>query len=238
MIPALEARSLAVAGRLRAVDLALPAASLVAVLGPNGAGKSTLLQGLAGLLRASGEVRWNGEDLRRIPMLDRGRRLAWVPQDFQAEFGFPVREVVAQGRFAHGDEDRGVEEALERLDLVHLADRPVTRLSGGERQRVLLARALATGAPLQLWDEPLAQLDIRHALEVLHLAKAHARSGGTLLMTLHDLRLAECMDLVLVLEGGSLRAVGAASEVLTPEVLLEVFRVRSNQGPGLVLELP
>lgn len=229
---------LAVPGRLEALDLILPPAALVAVVGPNGAGKSTLLQALAGLLPAQGEVAWQGEDLRRIPVLDRGRRLAWVPQDFHAEFAFSVRDVVSQGRFAHGDEDQGVEEVLAKLDLSHLADRAVTRLSGGERQRVLLARALATGAPLQLWDEPLAQLDVRHALEVLHLAKGLAVAGATLVMTLHDLRLAECMDLVLVLDRGRLCAVGKPSEVLTPEVLLDVFRVKARVMPGLTLELP
>ena len=234
----LEAHGLAVPGRLEALDLVLPTAALVAVVGPNGAGKSTLLQALAGLLPARGEVHWQGEDLRRIPVLDRGRRLAWVPQDFHAEFAFPVRDVVSQGRFAHGDEDEGVDAILGKLDLAHLAHRPVTQLSGGERQRVLLARALATQAPLQLWDEPLAQLDVRHALEVLHLAKGLAVAGATVVMTLHDLRLAECMDLVIVLDRGRLCALGQASEVLTPEVLLDVFRVKARLLPGLTLELP
>lgn len=234
----LKATGLAVPGRLEPSDLQLPPGALVAVVGPNGAGKSTLLQALAGLLPAEGEVYWQGEALRRIPVLDRGRRLAWVPQDFHAEFAFSVRDVVSQGRFAHGDEDQGVDQVLAKLDLSDLAERPVTRLSGGERQRVLLARALATDAPLQLWDEPLAQLDVRHALEVLHLAKALTSTGATVVMTLHDLRLAECMDLVLVLDRGRLCAVGQAGAVLTPEVLLEVFRVKARVLPGLTLELP
>jgi iron complex transport system ATP-binding protein len=210
----------------------------VAVVGPNGAGKSTLLQALAGLLPADGKVFWQGEELTRIPILDRGRRLAWVPQDFHAEFAFSVRDVVAQGRFAHGDQEHGVDLVLSKMDLSTLSDRPVTRLSGGERQRVLLGRALATEAPLQLWDEPLAQLDVRHALEVLSLARAQAEAGTTLVMTLHDLRLAERMDLVVVLDQGRLCGVGPAADVLTPEVLLEVFRVKARVLPGLTLEIP
>jgi iron complex transport system ATP-binding protein len=79
---------------------------------------------------------------------------------------------------------------------------------------------------------------VRHALEVLHLAKGLALGGTTVVMTLHDLRLAECMDLVLVLDRGRLCALGKASEVLTPEVLLEVFRVKARVLPGLTLELP
>lgn len=234
----LAAVGLAVPGRLEALDLSLPPGALVAVVGPNGAGKSTLLQALAGLLPAHGRILWQGKDLARIPILDRGRRLAWVPQDFHAEFAFSVRDVVSQGRFAHGDQDHGVDEILEKLDLAHLADRAVTRLSGGERQRVLLGRALATGAPWQLWDEPLAQLDVRHALEVLKLARAQAEGGTTVVMTLHDLRLAERMDLVVVLDRGRLCGVGPAAQVLTPEVLLAVFRVKARVLPGLTLEIP
>lgn len=235
---ALAAHGLAVPGRLAPMALEVRPGALVAVLGPNGAGKSTLLQALAGLLPAEGTVAWQGEALSRIPVLDRGRRLAWVPQEFRAEFAFSVEEVVSQGRFAHGDEHVGVAEALARLDLTPLAHRAVTRLSGGERQRVLLARALVTAAPLQLWDEPLAQLDVRHALEVLHLAKALALAGTTVILTLHDLRLAECMDQLIVLDQGRLRCVGTPEEVLTPELILDVFRVRARTLPGLALELP
>src|ERR1019366_3149849 len=171
-------------------------------------------------------------------MIDRGREAAWVPQEALFEFGFSVRSVVAQGRYAHGDDGRGVEEVLSRLDLIGLADRPVNRLSGGERHRVLLARALATEAPLQFWDEPLAALDVRHALEVLVLAGNIKRDGRTLLLSLHDLRLAHCLDMVVVLHKGRLRAAGPPAGVLTPALLREVFGVRAEIAPGLVLKLP
>jgi iron complex transport system ATP-binding protein len=207
-------------------------------VGPNGAGKSTLLQVLGGLLPSSGDVAWQGEGLRRIPVLDRGRRLAWVPQETHVDFAFPVREVVAQGRFAWEDDGAGVDEAIGALDLAHLAERPVTRLSGGERQRVMLARALATAAPLQLWDEPLAQLDVRHGLEVLELAKDLSRRGSTLLLSLHDLRVAHCLDFVLMLDQGRLAAFGRPEEVLTPERIHAVFGVRAKVAEGWILELP
>lgn len=240
MSPALEALGLGVGTRLRGVDLALPAGAMVAVTGPNGAGKSTLLQALGGLLPAAGQVRWQGQELRKIPILERGRRLAWVAQDHPVEFGFPVREVVAQGRFAWGDEatDPGVDDAIRELDLAHLAQRPATRLSGGERQRVFLARALATRAPLQLWDEPLAQLDARHALEVLRRARGLADAGGTVLLSVHDLRIAHCMDRVIVLQDGVLRAFGEPEAVLTPELILEVFGVQARRDEAWILELP
>lgn len=236
---ALELSRASVAGRLRDVSLHLPRGALVGLVGPNGAGKSSLLQVAAGLLPAAGEMRWQGRTLDSITVLERGRLAAWVPQEARFEFGFSVRSVVAQGRYAHGDDDRGVDAALERLDLTSLAARPVNQLSGGERQRVMLARALVTDAPLQLWDEPLAPLDPRHGLEVLTLAGelAHQR-GATVLMSLHDLRVAHCLDRIAVMESCALRAFGTPHEVLTPELFAEVFGVQSRTGPGLILELP
>lgn len=234
----LQASGIGLAGRLEEVSFALPKGCLAAVVGPNGAGKSTLLQALAGLLPCAGEVAWQGEPLPRIPVMDRGRRLAWVPQELRAEFGFPVRDVIAMGRFAHGDDGRGVDAALDRMDLRPLQHRPLTRLSGGERQRVFLARALATEAPIQLWDEPLSQLDVRHQLELLELAKSLAVAGGTVLLSVHDLRVAHCMDQVLMLERGRLAAAGPPEAVLTPERIRAVFGVRARLGETLILDLP
>lgn len=235
---ALSVRGVTVPGRIADVSLHLPPGTLAGLVGPNGAGKSTLLQVAGGIIPAAGAVSWGGRDLATIAPLERGRCSAWVPQEARFEFGFSVRSVVAQGRFAHGDDDVGVDAALARFDLALLAQRPVNRLSGGERQRVLLARALATAAPLQLWDEPLAPLDPRHVLEVLMLAREITREGGTVLMSLHDLRVASCLDVVAVLHDGRMRAVGRPDEVLTPDLFSEVFGVKARMAPGLILELP
>ncbi|BET66428.1 ABC transporter ATP-binding protein [Opitutales bacterium ASA1] len=236
--PALQLHAASVPGRLDAVDLALPGGALVGLVGPNGSGKSTLLQVAAGLLPATGSVAWAGRPLASIPLLERGRMTAWVPQEAQFQFGFTVHSVVAQARFAHGDDGRGVEEALERFDLVPLADRPVNQLSGGERMRVLLARACATEAPLQLWDEPLAPLDVKHGLEILVLARRLASGARTVLLSLHDLRIAHCLDLVVVMHAGKIRALGRPEEVLNPALLLEAFGVKARTTPTLTLELP
>ena len=234
----LRAEGLNLGSRLRAVSFHLEAGLAVAVVGPNGAGKSTLLQALAGLLRVEGRVSWQGRELSRIPFLERGRTLAWLGQESHAEFAFPVREVVAQGRHAWGDDGQGVEAALAALDISYLAQRPITQLSGGERRRVFLARALATGAPLQLWDEPAANLDVRHALEVVKLAQGLAAHGSTLLVTLHDLRTAYRFHRVMVLDQGRLVGFGPPAAVLTPELIRTVFRVEARQGQAMVLELP
>ena len=236
-VSALELSEVSVPGRLHKVSLTLAPGTLVGLVGPNGAGKSTLLQIAAGLLPGHGTVSWAGRPLASMPMLDRGRAAAWVPQEAQFEFGFSVRSVVAQGRYAHGDDAQKVEETLATMGLLRLADRPVNRLSGGERHRVLLARALATEAPLQLWDEPLAALDVRHVLAVLALARRLAGTGRTLLMSLHDLRVAHSLDTVVVLHEGRLRAVGPPTEILTPALLLEVFGVQAEIAPGLTVRL-
>lgn len=234
---ALTVNHLTVPGRLRDVSLQLGPGRLIGLVGPNGSGKSTLLQALAGLLPAEGEVFWNGQPLAGISIFDRARQLAWVPQEVQFEFGFSVRSVVAQGRYAHGDDGAGVNEALARMDLTALADRPVNRLSGGERHRVLLARALATDAPIQVWDEPLAALDARHVLQTLALAHERRAAGGTVVLSLHDLRLAHCLDELVVLNEGRLAAHGAPQAVLTPALLREVFGVQARYEPGLTLFL-
>jgi iron complex transport system ATP-binding protein len=176
--------------------------------------------------------------LARIPFLDRGRMLAWLGQESHAEFAFPVSEVVAQGRHAWGDDGQGIQEAMEALDIAHLAERSITQLSGGERRRVFLARALATRAPIQLWDEPTSSLDPRHALEVLALAQGLARSGSTVLVSLHDLRQAMGFDQVLVLDQGRLTGHGPPHRVLTPDLIRRVFQVEAQYGNGLLLELP
>ena len=234
----IRAEKLNLGTRLLDVSLHLPKGSLTAMVGPNGAGKSTLLLVLAGLLKAEGSIAWMGEDLNHISFPERGRRLAWVGQDPTADFAFPVRDVVAQGRHAFGDDGEFVDTAMEALDIAHLAGRPVTRLSGGERRRTFLARALATDARIQLWDEPTANLDVRHGLDVLRLAAKLRDEGRAVLISLHDLRAALCFDHVLMLDRGRVAACGRPDAVLTPDLIQQVFGVRARMGQEMILELP
>jgi len=213
---ALTVRALTVPGRLNGVSFALGSGTLAAAVGPNGSGKSTLLQAAAGLLPTGGDVELEGRPLPRIAVIDRARRLAWVPQEASFQFAFSVREVVSQGRYMWADDGKGVDE----------------------RHRVSLARAVATGAGLQLWDEPVAQLDVRHGLEVLALARRFANGGAAFLVSLHDLRMAHSFDRVLLLQRGRLVADGRPEEVLSPAAILEVFGVRARFGASLHLELP
>ncbi|MCR8945614.1 MULTISPECIES: ABC transporter ATP-binding protein [unclassified Streptomyces] len=218
------------------VTLTAGEGQLVGLVGPNGSGKSTLLRCVYRALRpTSGAVRVGGDDLHALTTREGARRLAALPQDAVAEFDFTVAEIVAMGRMPHQgpmarttDEDRRrCEEALSGVGAAHLAERGFLTLSGGERQRVLIARALAQEPRVLVLDEPTNHLDIAHQLEILALVRG---SGLTVLTALHDLNLAALhCDLVHVIAGGRIVASGAPYDVLTTELLAEVFGVRAHR---------
>lgn len=208
---------------------------VVGLVGPNGAGKSTLLRTVYRALRpTSGRVFLDGEDVRRMPGKSLARRLAAVLQESAGEFELTVYDVVAMGRTPHkrafeGDDadDRAViMSALAELDAAGLAEAPFGRLSGGEKQRVLIARALAQRAGTMVLDEPTNHLDLRHQLDTLRLVR---RLGVTAVVALHDLNLAAAFcDRVCVMDGGRVVTNGPPGEVLTPELLADVYRVEAE----------
>jgi iron complex transport system ATP-binding protein len=163
------------------------------------------------------------------------RRIAYVPQSSTPALDFSVLELVAMGRYVHQgwlgaaaprDLER-VHEALARCDALHLAGRNASRLSGGELQRVLIARCLATEAEILVLDEPTANLDVAHVLEVMELLAGLARAGTAVAIALHDLALARrYADRVAMLAGGELVASGPAVAVLTADRIEAVFDVR------------
>ncbi|GAA0950971.1 ABC transporter ATP-binding protein [Nonomuraea longicatena] len=220
------------------VDLTVSPGEVVALVGPNGAGKSTLLRTFYRARRpTSGRVTLDGEDIWGMNGRRLARGLAAVLQDAPGEFELTVYDVVAMGRTPYkrpfegdGEQDRGiVHRALAELDVAGLARAPFDRLSGGERQRVLIARALAQEAGTMVLDEPTNHLDLRHQLDVLRLLR---RIGVTALVALHDLNLASAFcDRVCVMDGGRVVADGAPSEVLTADLLAEVYRVRAVVDP-------
>jgi len=228
--PALEAEGLSVRldGRrvLDAVSLRVIPGERVAIVGPNGAGKTTLLRAALGLQAATGAVRLFGEDARRLSPRARAERVGYLPQERRVAWGVSARRVAALGAALHPprDADRRAEAALARVGLSALADRSVFAMSGGERGRVLLARLLATDAPLLIADEPAAGLDPDAQLRVLDDLADEARSGRAVVVTLHDLTLAaRWADRVVVLDAGRLVADAPPVEALSPDVLRSVF---------------
>jgi iron complex transport system ATP-binding protein len=227
------------AGRavLHDISLTLSSGHLVALVGPNGAGKTTLLRALAGLVPSEGDVYVGGDALSALPLRERARRFAYLPQGHIMHWPLPARDIVALGRYPHGATDparltprdtEAVLRAMRAADVVDLGERPVTELSGGERSRVALARVFAVEAPVILADEPTSSLDPRHQIDVMKTLRAATDKGTLVIVVTHDLGLAaRFADMVLVLSDGRLVSQGAATEALSEQVLAEVFRIRA-----------
>lgn len=220
---------------LEGADLDLRPGETTGLVGPNGSGKTTLLRCVYGTLRpTAGTITVDGADLLAMGPKDRARRVATVPQENRPEFELTVREIVLMGRAPHkrfwepdsAADGRAADEAMARLGITELAGRAFPSLSGGERQRALVARALLQDPALLVLDEPTNHLDIRYQLEILGLVR---ELGTTNLLALHDLNLAAYYcDRIHVLHGGRIVAAGPPAEVLTAELLAEVYQVTAE----------
>lgn len=235
-VPVLSAEGVTVrlGGRtlLDAVDLEIYAGEVLALVGPNGAGKSTLLGVVAGDTDPDvGRTVLDGTDLRRWRLGDLARRRALLTQANTVAFPFTVREIVAMGRAPwatqpEGDDDEEIiEESLTATDTATLRSRTFPTLSGGEKARVSLSRALAQRAGVLLLDEPTAAVDLRHQEIVLELARTVADAGGAVVVVLHDLELAAAWsDRLVMISNGRIRAEGPPEQVLTSELVEEVYQ--------------
>ncbi len=222
---------------LSGIDLTVPAGTALAVIGPNGSGKSTLLETMTGILKPhSGII---GLD---------GKRPALVPQTTHVDRSLPitVRETVAMARYAtlgfirpFRRADRlAIDDAIARLEIEELADRPFHELSGGQRQRALVAQGIAQDSEILLLDEPLNGLDVASQEAILTVLDQLVLEGKTVVVTTHDLDDARRYDQVLLLKTKAL-AVGPPSEVLTATHLREAFGRRFTQvGDELVIDDP
>lgn len=205
---------------------------IVGLVGPNGSGKSTLLRAIYRAMRPTcGTVLVGGDDVWHLDARTAAQRTAVVAQRTSSDFDFSVDEIVMMGRIPHKttlqrdtDDDRQiVHDALTRVGLLEFRDRLFSTLSGGEQQRVLLARALAQRTQVLILDEPTNHLDIRAQLDLLDLV--HDLSLTTI-AALHDLNLAmSYCDRIVVLCDGRVVAAGRSTDVLTPELVHDVFGV-------------
>ena len=231
---------------LEGIDLEVREGLILCAVGPNGAGKTTLLRLIGGLIApGSGTVKVLGVDPAREPRRRLARRLCYLPQSYRLAFPYRVGEVVMMGRYAHGGSFFGIEDeedvaaaraAMERCDVLALADRRFDQLSGGEQRRVLLAQAFAQGAQLVLLDEPTASLDPAHALAVMDALRAERdRRGATAVVVTHDLNLAaRSADRVIVVDRGAITADGAPADVLRSDAATAAFALSMHVGtlPG------
>ncbi|PFG19574.1 ABC transporter ATP-binding protein [Serinibacter salmoneus] len=214
------------------VDLRIPSGGVTALVGPNGAGKSTMLTIVGRLLGAdAGTVRVGEWDVATTKPRQLAQHLAILRQENQIVARLTVRQIVALGRFPHSQgrldaaDAVAIEGALEFLDLLDLQDRYVDELSGGQRQRAFVAMVLAQETEYVLLDEPLNNLDMQHAVAMMQrLRRAALDLGRTIVVVVHDINFAAAYaDRIVAMTQGQVRHIGTPEEIMTPEVLSEVF---------------
>ncbi|MGW6360989.1 ABC transporter ATP-binding protein [Streptomyces sp. NPDC055092] len=216
------------------LDLAVPDGRVTVIVGPNACGKSTTLRALGRLLKPrSGSVLLDGEALTKLPTKKIAQQIGLLPQTPVAPEAITVADLVARGRQPHqywwqqwsDADERAVTEAMERTDVAALADRSVDELSGGQRQRVWIAMALAQETELLLLDEPTTYLDIAHQVEVLDLVRQlNHDKDRTVVLVLHDLnQAARYADHLVAMKSGRIVAEGPPAEVVTADLVREVF---------------
>ncbi|MGP4044252.1 ABC transporter ATP-binding protein [Streptomyces sp. 2A115] len=239
---------------VRELDLAVPDGQVTVIVGPNACGKSTTLRALGRLLKPrGGAVLLDGTSLAKLPTKRIAQQIGLLPQTPVAPEAITVADLVSRGRQPHQSwwqqwsdaDERAVTEAMERTDVAALAERSVDELSGGQRQRVWIAMALAQETELLLLDEPTTYLDIAHQVEVLNLVRQLAAitpegdRGRTVVVVLHDLnQAARYADHLIAMKEGEIVASGAPSEVVTADLVREVFGLECVVVPDPVTGSP
>lgn len=231
-------------------SVAVPAGEVTALVGPNGSGKSTLLKALADQLSPDdGTVRVDGREIHDMGSKELARKVGLLSQENVAPGSLTVEDLVAHGRYPHRgtfesvneDDIAAVDRAVSLAGIEHLRDVEVGSLSGGQKQLAWIAMALAQETDVLLLDEPTTFLDLHHQLEVMEIVEAlRDESDTTVVLVLHDIsQAARHADHVLALQDGEILARGPPEEVVTEELLREVFRVEATvnycmNGPRIV----
>ena len=215
------------------VSFELDKGEVLSILGTNGAGKSTLLNCLAGLFRPeSGEILLGGRSMKTMSMGDVAKIVGYVPQIHTPAYAYTVREFTVMGRTPYigafatpSKEDyRIADEALERMNISHIAGKSYTEISGGERQQVTIARALTQQPQIILLDEPTAHLDYGNQYRVVQMIKELAQEGYALIMTTHNPEHAVILDgKVAILNREGILGVGQAADSLNGETLSRLY---------------
>jgi iron complex transport system ATP-binding protein len=241
MMPPLAAESVDLAygstAVLTGLTLRFAPGTFTALIGPNGCGKSTLLRALARVLAPqAGSVLLGGELVSALPTRAVARALSYLPQTPLAPPGLSVRELIALGRYPHRQrlglesptDRQAIAAALDEVGLTSLGMTDLDQLSGGQKQRAWIGMALAQGAALLLLDEPTNHLDLAHQIDVLSLLRRLADGGRTVIVVLHDLQLAaRYADRLVALHRGAIAADGPPTQVITPELLRQVFAIEA-----------
>ena len=220
---------------------ALQTGHLTALIGPNAAGKSTLFRTIAGLIKSNaGQVELDGQDLSKLTIQQRLKRICFMPQFFTANAALSVFDVVLMAqkqlsgwRVSHADMT-AVASALDAAGIGHLADANIGDLSGGQAQMVSVCQALIRRSDVYLFDEPTSALDLRHQLDVMGRIKATMRDRNTIgIVAMHDLNLAaRYADHLLLIGSGQILAQGRPDSVLSDPLIAQIYDVAVQTGTG------
>jgi len=219
---------------LNGLSAHLKKGEFISILGPNGTGKSTLIKCINGLLKPQkGCLSINGCDISGMKHREIAKIMSYVPQSSSSLFNLSVLDMVLLGRCSHASWRSGKKdclkaiEALEYLNIESLAMRSFNELSGGQQQKVVIARALAQETEIIVLDEPISNLDIRHQIEVMEIIRELVdKKAITAICIVHDLNIASrYSDKVVIMNKGQAVAEGKPADVLTKEVIGEVYGV-------------
>ncbi|WP_433944413.1 ABC transporter ATP-binding protein [Paenibacillus sp. SN-8-1] len=221
------------------LNIQIPDGQITALVGANGSGKSTILKTMARIMQPKGgSVILNGKSIHKQSTREVAKQLAILPQNPTAPEGLTVYELVSYGRFPYqkgfgslrSEDKQVIEWAIEATGMLEFTDRPLDQLSGGQRQRAWIAMALAQETEILFLDEPTTFLDMAHQLEVLHLLeRLNAEANRTIVMVVHDLNHASrYADHVIAIKQGRAIAEGTPEEVVTQDVLREVFGIEAD----------
>ncbi|MBQ8508265.1 MAG: ABC transporter ATP-binding protein [Clostridia bacterium] len=220
---------------LRGMEISVKNREFVGVIGPNGSGKSTFLKCIYRVLSPEhGAILLDGTNINDLSIRNTAKKLAVLSQHNYYNFDFSVREIVLMGRSPHKrmmerdtrEDYEIVENALEKVGMLGFIDRIFSSLSGGEQQRIILARALAQQTQCLILDEPTNHLDIKYQLQILNVVR---KLGVTVLAAFHDLNIAAMYcDRIYAIDAGRVVACGTPKEVLTPELIRELYEVDAD----------
>ena len=224
----------------RDISFSLPAGKLVGLIGPNGCGKTTMMRCINRMHEpTSGDILIDGVSVMDQTPAQIARLVSNVPAEMTASFGLTVFETVMLGRYPYlqnmwweTDEDETmVVDTLKKFGVYHLQDRALNMLSSGERQRVMIAKAYVQNPRLMLVDEPTSHLDMKYKLDVMEYLRAMLKQNMTILVAEHDISLmARYCDLCIIMKKGELVAIGNPKEVITEDLIREVYEVEATVG--------
>lgn len=222
---------------LKDLSFDIPKGSFVGIIGPNGSGKSTILKNIYRLYKPdSGKLILDNKDLSTMKDKDCAKEIAVLAQESNSQFDFTVEQIVKMGRYPYKSvfEDYSkkdidmVNNMLKRVGLDDYSDRSFSKLSGGEKQRTLIARALVQDTDFLILDEPTNHLDIGYQIQLMDLVKS---LNITTLSAIHDMNIASMYcDYLIVMKDGKIRKCGSVEEVITSDMLKEIFGVNAYVG--------